>query len=287
MKKGDKIDLLPFISSVRESFSLLLKNPHIFIPDILLILLTGAFAFLFLSMNNLLQPLLRGSFTLDLFQNQFQALLSYTPSFIKLILSFLFLLSLNVLVGISLVSTRYELIRAAVQHEPTTLLNAFRQGRKYFFSLFILKFVIGLLYALPLIFISWIFFQYPASGAFVITFTAILWALFRFMLFFAYPILYSTKRGIQSFRISIQTFFKHSKYTIICVLIFTSVHFLLAFIFAVLPLQWWKISLQNNLLQYTPLAWIIFLAVRIFAMNIWLIVWESSLSFATYKRLPR
>ncbi len=275
----------PLLSRFRETLSLLSQHLLLFLPDLLLLVFTGLFTSLFLYVNGLWSTFFLSQFQQHYFADKVRLIFSETPKLITLILSFVILLSLNIIVGLQLVALRYEFVRASVAHERFRLFSAYRRARKHIPSLFILKFILGLLYTLPLLFVTWIQFRFPSPlvSAILFTLLGLFWAFLYFSFFFAYPIVYQTNRGIRAFRLSVQTFFRRPKYTIMAVLVVTLVQFILTFIFTTLPSFWIRFALHYGYFIYTPYALGIIGLLFLVFTKIWFKVWEATFSFSCYK----
>ena len=173
-----------------DSLSLLFKNPVLFIPDILFFLVTTGLLLLFVYINNLVPNLNLGSSSLtEQITNQIQTLFSESSSIVKLVISFVTLLIVNVVIGLTLINIRYTMIRNLLTKKKVNL-KIYFESKKYTLSLVAIKIMLFFLYAIPLIILIPFFTGLTNSSLVGGILLALLYAMFYIVFFFVYPVLY-------------------------------------------------------------------------------------------------
>ncbi|HLD10748.1 MAG TPA: hypothetical protein VJB89_01590 [Candidatus Nanoarchaeia archaeon] len=202
----------------RLSFSFsLLKNKKLWIPDIILVLITLILTFLLVYINNLSHIFNINSF--DLIKAEFTKIMNNTPDLIKLMITSLIAILISLLAGISLIATKYTLIKETIANKKFKLKEIIKQSKKFIPGLIKLKICIIILYLIPLLIVGYLaFFK---SLELISTLIIILLFLFYSLAFlFIDPILfYGEKRTFKILKQSYLIFKKTPKKTIIILII--------------------------------------------------------------------
>src|SRR3989344_5702704 len=127
-----------------------LKNIRLWIPDLLLVFITLLLTFLVIYINNL-TSIIYATNPIETFKTEISSILQHTPSLIKFIITFVIGLLINLLTGISLSTIKYELIKETIDNKKINFNSLIKTSKGYIWPLFKLKFIIFLIYFIPLL----------------------------------------------------------------------------------------------------------------------------------------
>ena len=130
-----------------ESFRDIKENPSLLIPELIFIISTIIFTSLFLYINGLL----KGShLDYDTVFTFVTAIFNSTSSLLKLIISFVIITSVNIFLGLTTVTTKYVMCKKIANHKNVNIIECFLEAREHMFNVFWIKFLLAILYFLPL-----------------------------------------------------------------------------------------------------------------------------------------
>ncbi len=275
-----------YLSSLQESWKLLTHNLTLYIPDLLFILFLTFFLWLFLQFNGLLTPLLQIN-RLQATQEAFRTILQSTPSLLKLILSSTLLLFVHLCTGITFVNARYILIKQSLTHQKLSLLNAFKEGKTYFWKVVFIKFLFFFLYLLPSLIFLFIYIlthiQNPFFLSLLLTLLAILWFAIKYLFFFTYPTLFLKEKNYKAAFNATHYSQKKITHTLITLGTVTFLSFFINLLLLLIPEVWFRIAFSAHILSTTATFAFFFL---IFSRTVHLVytIFESSFIFHVYSK---
>src|SRR3989338_3746562 len=256
-KKSENYSL--YSKSLINSFKIL-KHPQVYIPDLLLFLLSFGFLIAYLSLNNLLSPLFQIN-KAAAFSTAIKTLVQSTPSLLRFIISTSVLVFLHLIFGISLISTRFILLRHYLHGKKTTFISAFKEAQTYFWNVFFIKLVLFFLYLIPItLFFAVILVSRKESILpYAFTLLALFWLIIKFLSLFAYPILYLEQKSVRALLTSFKYAFNKKKHVVLTLLFLTLVSFFLNLFLTLIPQAWIALAVATNLLSTIAIFSLIYL----------------------------
>ena len=285
MKKFDYIN-----DGVFGTFKLALKNPKLFIPHILSILVTVVLGLVFLYFNNLF-PFLSLITDEAALQGALSSFLGNTPALFKLIISLVILLVINIAIGVTLIAMRYRLIRQVVKKEKfTSLFKTYKEASSYSISLVFTTLVLFFIALIPLALLLIplaIFIPALTSGslwpiaplAIIVLLVLAIFVYLKLIFFYTFAALFLEKKTgpVLAIKQSIQFFKKHKKHVVYIFLTVAIVSIVVSALFSILN------AVVAVASAYTALAFLaILFSILRFAVNIVLSIWQTLLIFRTY-----
>ena len=245
------------------------KNLVVFLPDLLFFIFTLVLAVLFLYINNLTSIFVG----LDLFTNEIRNIINNTSLSIRLVTSLVFLLLINLLVGLSAISTRYFLLNNLIKKEKLNLVKAYKESYKYFSSIIGIKLIILGVYLIPLIILLSIGIIYKPLLILMIILLIFVWIIFKFVFLFVYASLFLkvNKGSIRSVKESIDYFNKNKKHVILTGLFVFVVVFFVSLVFSFIPN--YLTAADQSFLVFTPIV-VIYTIIKAL-IDIVLLIWSS------------
>lgn len=273
-----------YAHSLAETWTLLTKHFRIYVPDLLFLATTAIFIWIFLTTNDLLQPLLSSN-RISALQESFKTIIQSTPAFTKLIVSTLILLFVNLSLGVTFINTRFLLIRAYLHKQPLNLKKAFKESSSYFWRVLFIKLVFFILYLIPLLIFFTILFwnrqNYTFILPFALTLLVLMWFMIKFLFFFTYPILFLKEKSIKALMHAATYSKTQMQHTFITIAILTVISFFLNMMLSLFPQAWFRIALSTNLLSLTSTVLVLYFIVSRFT-NLIYNLFESSFTFTSY-----
>ena len=255
------------------SFKDIKNNPAILIPDLLFIILTTVLTTLFLYLNGLLKGT---KLNFEYIKEFVITTFSSTPLLVKLIISFLVITSLNILLGITLTTTKYSMAKKIVQKKEVNIIESYYEGLKFVVQVFTIKALILIMYFLPFIIFSTLEFQNDIVVLISSLIVLAIWIMIKLSFFFVYPtMMLGQKNGpIRTLRSSYKYFKSNKKHTIICTLITILLGIIITYV----------LSILGGLLSGTFGASILTSVYTLFSTLVLVIigVWALLFSFRSY-----
>ncbi len=256
-----------------NSVKLMLKNPSLYIPDLIYYAATAVLAYAFLYFNGL-----TGIFSgLDIFTLKIREIAS-SNLLGKLITTFVVFVVLNFIIGLGTISLRYTLIKQLVENHKTNFSDAYKRAGRYVISLFALKILLSLIYLAPIAVFGIIAIVYKSLLIPMIILAILSIIILRFIFLFVYPALFLKIGGgaAKTIKNSSEYFNKNVVHTILTGLFIFAVSVIIGLIsnnllssYSIFPL------LQFNFI-------IIFAVVARVLINISLIIWGALFLFKNY-----
>jgi len=272
-----------FILQIRASLAILLKHPLLFVPDIIYILLTVAIVLAFLSINDMFQffIIIKEGTYVEMIKSQYFSFTENLNGFVKLIASLVTLLVVNVLIGVTILSMRYTLIKNYVNDNKFKFKSFYKENKRYIMSLIVIKVFLLAVYAIPFAVFVPVFFKWFGVGFLSLLIPVILYIFLRVIFFFAFPLLYLGKRRnpFVVIKDSSNFFSKNKRYTFYCLIIVLVVTAIL--------------TLATSAMYSAARSWvgggaeILFFAIIMFIIgaliDVTLKIWVETFSFVAYK----
>ncbi|HIH25342.1 hypothetical protein J4476_03725 [Candidatus Woesearchaeota archaeon] len=200
-----------------ESFRDIKENPSLLIPELIFIISTIIFTSLFLYINGLL----KGShLDYDTVFTFVTAIFNSTSSLLKLIISFVIITSVNIFLGLTTVTTKYVMCKKIANHKNVNIIECFLEAREHMFNVFWIKFLLAILYFLPLAIFTLFNFKNTIIVLILSLMVLFIWIILKLSFFYIYPTLIIEKEGvIESLKSAYKYFKQNKKHTTICALI--------------------------------------------------------------------
>ncbi|MFA4886640.1 MAG: hypothetical protein WC595_00340 [Candidatus Nanoarchaeia archaeon] len=280
-KKGE--DYSFYSKALINSFKIL-KHPRVYIPDLLLFLISIGVLIGYLALNNLLSPLFQIN-KAAAFSGAIKTLVQSTPSLLRFIISTSVLVFLHLIFGISLISTRFVLLKYYLQGKTIDFIPALKEGQRYFWNVFFIKLFLFFLYLIPLtLFFTLILFTKKESILpFVFTILALLWLIIKALALFSYPILYLEQKSVRAVLTSFKYALAKMKHVVLTLLFLTIISFFLNLFLTLIPQAWIALAVATNLLSTIAIFSLIYLLLLRISTIIYSI-FESAFLFETYKK---
>lgn len=223
MKKGERL-----ADRFKKTFSELIANPKILIPDILFRVFIALLIIIFAYVNNMgvLYSQIMGttaSIQSGIISNILSAIKINNYSFLKLIISLLITTILGVLAGIKFDCIKYEMIASLIKTGKTSFFESYWAWKTYFWRVFALRMVIFLSFFLAMVIILFLGligrYILLANGLLIILISLILllmaWFIIRLFMLFIYPSVFIEKnRAWKAIKNSVGIFLKNKKYVL-------------------------------------------------------------------------
>jgi len=157
---------------ILNSFLQIKNNPRLLLPDLLSIFISIILVALFLQFNDLFSVLTSWGNQQELFLI-FKQIFNHTPSLIRLIISFLVVLLINIAIGITLVALRYHLIKQILgKTQVLSFLESYKKATTYTWKLILTSLLVFIIFLIPFTIISLPFFlivkALPSSSYWII-----------------------------------------------------------------------------------------------------------------------
>jgi len=278
MKKSKMFD------RIFDSVILISKNPKLFLPDIVFFLITAGLLALFLYIN--------GVFHFDFSQtnlneqivNQVRSMLGDSSSLIRLIVSFVVLLIVNLWIGLSLINLRYNMIKNVIINKQVGLFKSYLESKKFMFSLLFVKMLLFFLYAIPFVIIIPLFTGLINSSIVGVILLALLYAFLYVIFFFVYPVLYLAGSR-NPFKVMKNTFKfckRNLRYSLLAVVVVLFISIFVGVIASYIS------SNLTSLFSQVGVTWVVSLLLGILfvilkLIDITLTLWTELFSFISYK----
>ncbi|MBS3160005.1 hypothetical protein J4436_04405 [Candidatus Woesearchaeota archaeon] len=203
-----------------------LKNIRLWIPDLLLVFITLLLTFLVIYINNL-TSIIYATNPIETFKTEISSILQHTPSLIKFIITFVIGLLINLLTGISLSTIKYELIKETIDNKKINFNSLIKTSKGYIWPLFKLKFIIFLIYFIPLLILIYLLIINKFRFLAILLMVILLIIVKLFFLFRIPSLFYKTKNSIKVLKHAYEIFRKTYKKTIIILLLITFINIIL------------------------------------------------------------
>ncbi len=256
---------ISYFRNAGDSVILMLKNPVLYLPDIIYYAATAVFAYLFLYLNNL-TVIFSG---LDFFTSRIRDIADTSNLLWKLIISFSVFVILNFIVGLGTISLRYVLVKQIIENNKINFVQAYKKAGSYIFSVLFLKILLLIIYLIPIAVFGFIGITYKVLIIPMILLAIISLIILRLVFLFVYPILFlKTEEGaVKTIKYSYGYFNKKVVHTLLTGLFIFIVGFIVRF-------------LSNKLLEsYAAFPFAFFGVILIILINISLIIWGAVFLF--------
>jgi len=263
-----------YFSTAGNSVKLMLKNPVLYVPDIIYYAATAVLAYLFLYLNNL-TAIFSGT---DLFVSRIREVTSASNLLYKLLFTFGAFVLVNFIVGLGTISFRYVLIKQLIENRKTEFFKAHKIIGRYVLDVFLLKFLLLLIYLLPLAFFAAIAILYNSLPLPMIIFAALSIIILRFVFLFVYPSLFlkGGRGSARTISLSVKYFSSRTGHVLITGIFILIVNLIINIISKNIAEGYAGFSLLG--FDYVTAISIVFLAL----INISLIIWGAVFLFKNY-----
>ncbi len=263
-----------YFRTAGNSVKLMLKNPVLYVPDIIYYAATAVLAYLFLYLNNL-TAIFSGT---DLFVSRIREVASASNLLYKLLFTFGAFVLVNFIVGLGTISFRYVLIKQLIENRKTEFFKAHKIIGRYVLDLFFLKFLLLLIYLLPLAFFAAIALLYNSLVLPMIIFAVLSLIILRFVFLFAYPALFlkGGRGSARTISLSIKYFSSRTGHVLITGIFILIVNFIINIISKNIAEGYAGFSLLG--FNYATAIGVVFLAL----VNISMIIWGAVFLFKNY-----
>ncbi len=200
-----------------DTFMDIKDNPIILLPDLLLVISTLILTSVFLYVNGMLQGY---SLNPDYIKDYIRTLIGSAPKLIRLVISFMIVLIINVAIGVSLSVQKYSMMKSISERREINLVESFREGKGYILDVIGIKMLLGLMHIVPLAAVIFL----GLNDILLIIGIGIVLAIFvllRVAFFFVYPTLMLDTKGkiLRTIRECYFYFRANKKHSVICALI--------------------------------------------------------------------
>ena len=131
--------------NIISSLKSLINNLNLFVPDLAFLALSLLLGYIFLHFNGLLAGLYDSTHLSEIIKSTF----SHTPSIVKLIASFAFVIIIGILIGLKTASMRYVMLKNIVKNGKFSLKSAYKESGKYTATIFMTRLLLALLVVIP------------------------------------------------------------------------------------------------------------------------------------------
>ncbi len=266
------------INNVKRGFNIILKNPRLLLPDIILLISIIIFSGLFVFISGVYTIIFSANF-----EESLRQLISNTPELTKVLITLAVAALLSFIVGISTTALKYELIKNIVSNKKITFMKAFSNSNAYFLPILSLKIATFIIYLIPLLILVLIvaLFKSTVLSAILIVLLLSLYIILTLAFLFRYPILFLKTKKTKEILLDSYKFFKQKKaYSLLIVLSILIVSIILSLITTIL--EFLLTFAQNIGIIFTILS-VLFIIIRIL-VNIITSVWVSIFIFISYKK---
>ncbi|MBS3152896.1 hypothetical protein J4230_05825 [Candidatus Woesearchaeota archaeon] len=256
-----------YFSGVLFSIKAIKENLVLYVPDLVFFVAAFILTFIFLQLNNL-TSIFGGE--LIQFNSQIKSIISTTPLLLRLIISFLVLIFINLVIGLGTITVRFAMISSIIKGEKISLRNSLKQAHRYIFPLIWLKLSLLVIYVVPIFILLTIGIVYKPLILISILLILILFFVFRLLFIFIYPTLF-IKNVLNPVKCLQNTIihFKQNKLGAFVVLVFVSVvGFIFSVMFAAIPLIWNNLSIFT-LTSISSILYLIIKTLIDISVNLW------------------
>lgn len=272
----------------KKSWWKLKENLVLFVPDLVFAIYTLAFGFLFLKISGILNFIITNTQIANS-----EVLLSFLRSnLFAIIASFLVFVIVTFVVGASIVSIKYSMMKSIVLKKKFSLKSAIKECRRYVLQVIWLKILVFLIGVL-ILFLLGLITQIILSGqqttvliSFWILFSLLAFAFIKILLMFRYPIMFlENNNALNSIKNSISYFRKNVKHVIVVFLIVFGVAILFNLVFIPLNLliDYGKNFLINVVGSPFKIALVTLSSFIRSLVSLIFIVWADMFLFFSYK----
>jgi len=263
-----------YFKAAGNSVKLMLKNPVLYVPDIIYYAAAAILAYLFLYLNNL-TTIFSGT---DLFVSRIKEVASASNLLYKLLFTLSAFVLVNFIVGLGTISLRYVLIKQLLENRKIEFLKAHKTVGRYVLDVFFLKILLLIIYLLPLAFFAAIALLYNSLALPMIIFAALSIIILRFIFLFAYPALFlkGGKGAARTISLSVKYFRSRTGHVLITGIFILIVNLIINIMSKNITESYAGFSLLS--FNYAAVIGVVFLAL----VNISLIIWGAVFLFKNY-----
>ncbi|MBI2148838.1 hypothetical protein HYU23_04105 [Candidatus Woesearchaeota archaeon] len=256
-----------YFSNFLYSIKSLKNNPVLYIPDLVFFVFAFGFTLLFFHLNNL-TSIFGGQ--LEIFNNQIRSIVSTGPLFIRLIVSFIILIVINLIVGLSTIAMRFTIISYIIKNRKFKFFNVLKEHNKYILSVFLIKLFLFLMYFVPAFVFLGVGFLYKQLILIMVFFLLVLFVMFKFTFLFVYPVLFlkGIKNPVKVVRETL-VYFRDNKLHCIIVGLFVGImSFIISLVLNIIPVIWSSLNIFGQSLSILFIYLIIKGLIEI-TINLW------------------
>ena len=266
------------INNIKRGFDILIKNPRLLLPDIILLIFILIFSGLFVFISGVYTII----FSVN-FEESLRSLISNTPELMKVLLTLAVAALLSFITGITTSALKYELIKNIFVNKKITFMKAFSNSKYYFLPILYLKIATFIIYIIPLLILVLLvaLFKSTILAAILIGLLLILYIILTLAFLFRYPILFLKTKKTKEILLASYNYFKQKKaYSLLLVLSIFIVSLILSLFTTILNIL---LAFAQNLGIVFTILFILYVIIRIL-VNMVTSVWVSVFIFISYKK---